>query len=125
MLFLQALKLYKKLNGHVDIPKSFTIPENITYPEELWGMKLGLKTSNFIYRGDFEGHRDKIEEIGLSSGKMGFDKRHWEFIFTALQTYKQINGHVKVRIVSVVSAVFECSTAPFPPVFFYYHSCRF
>lgn len=59
-------------------------------------MKIGLKTSNFIYRGDYPTYKDKIEEIGLSSVKMGFDTRHWDYIYTALKTYRTIYGHLRV-----------------------------
>jgi hypothetical protein len=96
-LFLTTLKSFKEVNGHLNIPKSYVIPHgSVIYPKESWGMKIGLKTSNFIYRGDYPTYKDKIEEIGLSSVKMGFDTRHWDYIYTALKTYRTIYGHLRV-----------------------------
>ena len=82
----------------MNIPKNYIIPdESIIYPKEAWGMKIGLKTHNFIYRGDYPAYKDQIEEIGLSSVKMGFDTRHWDYIYTALKTYRDIYGSKGVR----------------------------
>ena len=97
-LFLVTLRLFKETNGHLNIPKNYVIPDESTiYPKEAWGMKIGLKTNNFVYRGDYPAYKDRIEEIGLSSVKMGFDTRHWDYIYTALKTYRDIYGSKRVR----------------------------
>ena len=50
-------------------------------------LKLGLKTQNMMYRGDYgEEMRQKFEEVGLRTAKKGtFDTRHWEYIYSALK----------------------------------------
>ena len=97
-LLLTTLKSFKLANGHLNIPKNYIIPhESVIYPKEAWGMKIGLKTHNFIYRGDYTLYKEQLEEIGLSSVKLGFDTRHWDYIYTALKTYDTIYGHSRVR----------------------------
>ena len=98
-LFLTTLKHFKEENGHVNVPKNYMIPYgNTIYPKEAWGMKIGLKITNFIYRGDYSAYKDKLVEIGLGTMKMRIDTRHWEFIYQGMKMYKSIYGHLRVRV---------------------------
>lgn len=97
-LFLTTLRLFKETHGHLNIPKNYVIPRNSPiYPKEAWNMKIGLKTHNYIYRGDYSLYKDQLQEIGLSSVKLGFDTRHWDYIYTALKTFDTVYGHSRVR----------------------------
>jgi hypothetical protein len=98
-LFLESLKSYKKINGHLNIPIDYIIPhESPLYPEKSWGMKIGCKTHNFLYRGDYLSYHEQFGKLGLSTFKLVSDTRHWEFIYTGLKAYRVINGHLHVRV---------------------------
>ena len=106
-LFLTTLKHFKEENGHVNVPKNYMIPHgNTIYPKEAWGMKIGLKITNFIYRGDYPAYKDKLVEIGLGTMKMRIDTRHWEFIYQGMKMYKSIYGHLRVRGHYSLTAIF-------------------
>jgi hypothetical protein len=36
--------------------------------------------------------------MGLETTKVGFDNRHWEYIYKALQIYKDLYGHLRVPV---------------------------
>eukprot|EP00607_Mallomonas_marina_P010337 CAMPEP_0182422228 /NCGR_PEP_ID=MMETSP1167-20130531/7847_1 /TAXON_ID=2988 /ORGANISM="Mallomonas Sp, Strain CCMP3275" /LENGTH=245 /DNA_ID=CAMNT_0024600081 /DNA_START=405 /DNA_END=1142 /DNA_ORIENTATION=+ len=48
-----ALTVYKKLYGHLNVPKSWAVPVDASWPKCLWGLKLGYRCNNIRYRGDF------------------------------------------------------------------------
>lgn len=39
-----ALQTYKKVNGHVNVPQSFVVPDNDKWPEEIRGEKKRCST---------------------------------------------------------------------------------
>lgn len=59
-------------------------------------MKLGLKVHNFLYRGDYSELREELAELSLLPVLRGFDKRHFDFVYAALETYKSLYNHVNV-----------------------------
>ena len=71
-------------------------------------MKIGLKITNFIYRGDYPAYKDKLVEIGLGTMKMRIDTRHWEFIYQGMKMYKSIYGHLRVRYHHMWTIIFTC-----------------
>ena len=102
-LFLGTLKNFKEVHGHLNVPKNYVVPhKSIIYPPEAWGMKIGFKVSNFIYRDNFHSYKEEFEKIGLLSGKVGTDTRHWEFIYMSMKTYRSIYGHLRVRYILIV-----------------------
>ena len=98
-IFLDAVQAFKETNGHLLIPKQYVVPRNSEiFPRKTWGLKLGMKYHDVIYRGDFGPMvREKFEEIGLRTAKKGFDTRHWDYIYSALQLYKEVHGNVRVK----------------------------
>lgn len=64
-----ALVVFKRLNGHVDIPAKFEVPEESDWPIELHGLKLGFRVKNIRYRGDFvnenEEYRQQLDQLGF------------------------------------------------------------
>lgn len=48
-----ALVIYKKLHGDLLVPQAFFVPsENNVWPEELWGLKLGVRVSAIRCQGN-------------------------------------------------------------------------
>ena len=96
--FLQAVKSFKLLHGHLKIPRNYEVPHGeIGFEKEAYGLKLGMKVHNVIYRGDYGPElRQQFEELGLKTSLSGVDTRHWDYIYTALQVYKSVYGHLKV-----------------------------
>ena len=95
--FLNALLIYKQVNGNLDIPRMYTIPRNDdTYPCELWDMKLGFKVANVRNRNDYSEYREELEALGLLSNRLVYDVRHWDAILSALRTFQEVNSNVNV-----------------------------
>ena len=65
---------------------------------ELWGLKIGYKVSNYKYRGSFSNLSYQIEDMVKLATQQNYDCRHWEFIYSALQTYKHIYGHIDIPL---------------------------
>lgn len=72
-LIYKSIQSYKSLYGHVNIPKHFIVPISDYYPEETWGLKLGLKLNNYRYRGDYNEYTQELEDIGISKEKVGIN----------------------------------------------------
>jgi hypothetical protein len=42
---LEALAVYKREHGNVAVPVRYIIPESSSYPEDVWGMPLGMRVA--------------------------------------------------------------------------------
>jgi hypothetical protein len=42
---LEALAVYKREHGNVAVPVRFIVPEGAGYPEDVWGMPLGMRVA--------------------------------------------------------------------------------
>lgn len=64
---LLALRCYRALHPQAtSVPARYVVPLNsTTFPERVWGMKLGQIMSAMVYRGQYRDHRDKVEELGF------------------------------------------------------------
>jgi hypothetical protein len=77
--FVGALKVFKELHGHVFVPNLFVVPEDSPeWPEEFWGMQLGVRVHNMRYR---DGNKEKLDRLK----KMGIE---WD---------RQVNLHTDAR----------------------------
>jgi hypothetical protein len=95
--FLNALLIYKQVNGNLDIPRQYKVPkDDDTYPPELWGMKLGFKVANVRNRNDYSEYREELEALGLLSNRLVYDVRHWDAILSALKTFQEVHSNVNV-----------------------------
>ena len=57
----QAMLKFKEINGPVLVIQRFVIPaDNLEWPEELWGMKLGIVIKNIKYGNAY---KDKLDEL--------------------------------------------------------------
>jgi hypothetical protein len=91
-----ALLSYQELNGHMLVPREFTVPANdIRWLKETRGMKLGLIVSNLRSQNSYADHREDLESIGFDYNPQenGYG---YESISRALQNYQDIYGNLLV-----------------------------
>ncbi|KAK1939960.1 hypothetical protein P3T76_008283 [Phytophthora citrophthora] len=105
-IVLPALQSYHRIHGHCDIPVSFVVPEEESWPQELWGMGLGFIARNIRNRGDyflqvFQDY-EKLEDIGFVCNA---NATKWQHGFLpALETYVQVHGNANIPARFVVPA---------------------
>jgi hypothetical protein len=91
-----CLVKYKDIHdGNMDIPFDFVVEWNPIWPENMWGLKLGHLVSEIR---KLRQHRDdylELKSIGFLYKKQ-LQGYGWEAIKLALETYKTINGHIRV-----------------------------
>ncbi|OQR81718.1 hypothetical protein THRCLA_11469 [Thraustotheca clavata] len=65
---LDALKVFKNIYGHVNVPRKFIVPEDeLEWPERFWGMKLGemIKSIQTNKAAQTEDRVDALNALGL------------------------------------------------------------
>ena len=62
---LLALETYKRLNDHLRVSQKFVVPDSRDWPEDLWGLRLGLSLKHIRNRGDWADLRPQLEEMGF------------------------------------------------------------
>ena len=92
----RALLAYKSFHGDLLVPVSFVIPENADWPEDLWGMNLGLTVNSIRNQGTYSTHRAELEEMGFDFDSQSTG-RGWENVKRALLAYKSFHGDLLVR----------------------------
>jgi hypothetical protein len=61
-----ALEAYMAVHGNLLVPARFVVPQDdVNYPSEAWGMKLGGNVSTIRSKGAYSEHRAKLEELGF------------------------------------------------------------
>jgi hypothetical protein len=61
-----ALEAYKSVHGNLLVPKRFVVPQDdVNYPPETWGMRLGSNVNSIRNNGIYSEHRVKLEELGF------------------------------------------------------------
>ncbi|DAZ93623.1 TPA: hypothetical protein N0F65_003763 [Lagenidium giganteum] len=96
---LPALRCYRHIHGHLNIPVSFVIPaDDERWPEKLWGIRLG-KFASKIRVGTFsEQVEESAEELKLLGFSFDVSETSWQLkIMPALHTYKELFGHCIVE----------------------------
>ncbi len=69
-VIFSALQSYKALHGDVKVPQKFIVPENDqNYPENTWGMKLGITLHNIRIKSCFKEHREQLQALGVNFTK--------------------------------------------------------
>jgi hypothetical protein len=62
----KALSDYKVVHGNLLVPVKFVVPQDdVNYPPETWGMKLGSNVNSIRNNGAYSEHRVKLEELGF------------------------------------------------------------
>ena len=64
-----ALQAYQEVHGDVEVPFSFVVPSVAPWPEEAWGMKLGIRVNNIRGKEDYVKHhperRAELDAMGF------------------------------------------------------------
>ena len=90
-----ALLKYKQTSesGDMRVPYNFVIPKNDdSWPEEMWGMDLGLLVNN-IKKGNYADKREDLLDMGFSYDPF---QSKYTLVRKTLIKYKQINGDLLV-----------------------------
>lgn len=93
----KALKIYKELNGHLDVPQGFVVPSKTSdWPEDLWGYRLGL-TVYKIRRDDiFPEKRKYLKEMGFIFNKKSSSTYSFSNVKKCLNVYRKKYGSFNV-----------------------------
>jgi hypothetical protein len=94
-----ALTIYKEVYNYMLIPKDFCIPENSTlWPEEFWGMELGLTASDIKNRGYFTEKKQELISMGFEFDFDNTNSRRSkrETVKMAALRYREINGNFDI-----------------------------
>ncbi|KAF0722162.1 hypothetical protein Ae201684P_020057 [Aphanomyces euteiches] len=95
-LLMEALEIFKKIYGHVDVYQVFEVPEDDPeWPNYLWGMKLGSRVSS-IRSGRTKLTLEKRQELEKMNFIWDADELHRNLILLALKTYKEIYDNLYV-----------------------------
>ena len=92
----RALLEYKSLCGDLLVPQRFDIPKDADWPEDLWGMKLGLTVDNIRNSGAYSTYRAELEEMGFDFDPQSTGHHGWENVKRALLAYKSLHGDLLV-----------------------------
>ncbi|OQS05716.1 hypothetical protein THRCLA_02180 [Thraustotheca clavata] len=94
---IKALTMYKQIYGDLLIAHASTIPDNDTnWPQELWGMKLGISVKTIRHSAENcpPERKAQLDAMGFVWNRL--DDR-WSERIQAFTIYKQLHGDVAVR----------------------------
>ena len=92
----RCLLKYKELKGDMLVTTEYSIPWNESYPEEMWGLRLGYSVANIRNCGSFSAHKDELIAIGFIYSKQK-NTFGWDAIKIALETYKILHGNLSIH----------------------------
>ncbi|KAH9106347.1 hypothetical protein LEN26_014579 [Aphanomyces euteiches] len=101
-LTMEALRTFKKIYGHLEVPKVFEVPkDDRQWPVYLSTMKLGTKV------GTIRARQTKLtweqrQELAALDFVWDANKLHWHRNLSALKTYKQFYGDMRIPTKFVV-----------------------
>jgi hypothetical protein len=61
----KALLAYEAIYGDMEVPRKFIIPDNISWEESLWGVRLGQKAYDIRKSKSFKSRRQELIEMGF------------------------------------------------------------
>ncbi|KAF0743471.1 hypothetical protein Ae201684P_020061 [Aphanomyces euteiches] len=95
-LTMEALRTFKKIYGHIKVPRVFEVPEDDPqWPVYLWTMRLGVKVGN-IRRRQTELTLEQRQELDALDFVWDANKLHWNRNLSALKTYMKLFGNLFV-----------------------------
>ena len=97
----RCLLKYKELKGDMLVPAEYSIPWNESYPEEMWGLRLGNSVAHIRSHGYFSAHKDELIAIGFIYSKQK-NTFGWDAIKLALETYKKLHGNLSIPQLFIV-----------------------
>lgn len=98
-LYVDALVQYRKLHGNMLVPIYYVVPvDDKDWPEEYWGMKLGLKVHNFrTTKSKLKQHRvDLLNEVGFAWAP--YEHQFDTIYLPGLKWFKKEFGHIAVPL---------------------------
>lgn len=109
---LLAITTYKEVvndSETITIPPDFKVPSEDPWPQNTWGLELG-NYAELLRKRDkninlSEDKENKLSEIGFlveTNAKNAFSKKRFEIVYSALVTYKEIYGDLRIPQVFVV-----------------------
>jgi hypothetical protein len=91
----RALQAYESREGHLLVPRGFTVSIDDEWEDDLVGLKLGYIVNNIRYNNAYKQYRLELEEMGFD-----YDPQlilyGWDLVERALQAYKERVGHLCV-----------------------------
>ena len=102
----RALKAYKEKFGNLSIPMKFVVAaDDLSWPEELRGLKLGDVAHNIRNHAAYEEHRTALELMGFDMSRQSCrpdTSARWNRQKLAFQKYKEIYGDLNIPYAFVV-----------------------
>lgn len=102
---LDAIYVYKKSFGDLNIPIKFEVPNVSPWPPHLHGLRLGKRLEKLLSTPEFfDEYPDKVEELE----KLGFKANlrslvdDWDLIYEAMKVYKSLYGDLRIQSKYVV-----------------------
>ena len=107
---LQSLLAYQEVHGDLEVTRLFAVPSEVPWPEEAWGMNLGVRVNQIRsqehYVKDHPERRAELDALGFVWDEF---ERRWEEVRAALLAYQEVHGDLEVPYAFVVP-----SEAPWP-----------
>ena len=82
-----ALQVYKLVYGDLNVPVNFVVPREDPWPDEIVGMKLGIRVNHIRNRGDWAEYRFALDELGFIWS--AWRDKEFKEIFQALEEFKR------------------------------------
>ena len=99
-LVQRALLRYKNLHGNMQVPLDFRVPKNTAdWPEESWGLNLGLAANNIRNGLHYRSKRFELEKLGFHFSPI---ITKYDTAKTALLSYQRIYGDMLVPFKFVI-----------------------
>lgn len=99
---MPALRVFKDIHGHADVPTAFVVPRgDEAWPELTWGWKLGNTAKDIRSTGAYAPFvarsRDELDRMQFCYD-MSVAERDWTYkVLPSLRVYYQVFGHCLVE----------------------------
>ena len=107
-----AMASYRKFvdkSDSITIPPGFIVPSEDPWPQSTWGLNLGNYAESLHKRDKNinlnEDREQKLNDIGFvieDTARKAFSKKRFDIVYTALLTYKELYGDLRVPQVFIV-----------------------
>lgn len=100
---LQVLRTYHSQNGHLVIPRRFTIPPTSAYPKKWHHVYLASTVYNMKWWSKHvRSNPDRVKELNTLGFVWERLQPEWNLVLEALVIYKSLFGHTKVPSTFIV-----------------------
>ena len=94
-LTLPSLDMYKKTYGDTKVSQAFTVPFTQTWPDDLWGVKLGIQLNNWIFKKDTLSLH-VVRALNERAFAWDIFEEDFRTIVIALKTFGELKGNLLV-----------------------------